>query len=198
MTELALPIEVPRVSSGEWGSLQYDPARDVYLALTELHAEHFETKPLSELSAPALVVVLDATVGITKVAPFQMRRPVGHAWSMFTHKMTYHDLPLLVEEAENADALDNCSKEGGCPIYKHLHDLSDLWQEEEPTAVEMFGYMKRQSWDLWSAVKWIADCCFPGIDYPVWTDAVTTGVLCWLLVGFGYIDSEEPFKGFDT
>lgn len=89
--------------------------------------------------------------------------------------------------------------------YKRLIKVSNV--------TDALHFLRDQAWDLWGAAPYIAHMIFLGLDLDELPDApglsvehdaivdgleYNTGVACWLLKSYGFVEDEEPFTGFDT
>jgi len=70
--------------------------------------------------------------------------------------------------------------------------------KDAKTVTDALHFLRSQSWDLWSAIPYIAKFVFPGLDMGNTCHEHEIGVLCWLLKSYDYVESDEPFKDWDT
>lgn len=80
------------------------------------------------------------------------------------------------------------------------------------TIEEVLRFMRMKAFDLWTAAEIVAEACFdnllvtapnapgfgPEMNQLVQSDNYTTGVYCYLLKHYKFVNSDEYFKNFDT
>jgi len=76
------------------------------------------------------------------------------------------------------------------PFYEILKNVK--------TVTDALHFLRSQAWDLWCGAPYIAKFIFPGLDLGETCREHETGVLCWLLKSYSYVESDEPFKDWDT
>ena len=105
------------------------------------------------------------------------------------------------------------AKEDGDDTTETEKVLLDLERFEGLKADRFFEILRDSAWDLWSAASFgqcMVNPAWEGGDAPLATGAgpewnariqegnVEVGLICAMLVDFGFVESSECFKGFDT
>lgn len=161
----------------EWGSCQYDTARQVYMELLKLELCYGKGPVITKLS-----------IKVGPVIPFE-----GEVLKSFKES---HLTDLAVWDSEGEDvselrtALEDVSNVAGA--FHFLRDWSwDLWSAAPYMAASTFPELNLDN---------VPDA--PGFG-PVFnvmaqSDNCRVGTICWLLKCYGFVEDDEPFQGFDT
>lgn len=115
---------------------------------------------------------------------------------------TFDILPGKVQRFEG-DILE-CFKESLCVDVVDPEvvgdDTSEIRKEFEhiSTVTEALHFFRSQAWDLWCAIPYIIPVVFPELKLGNVNPEHRISVECWLLKSYGFVEDDEPFKGWDT
>lgn len=100
----------------------------------------------------------------------------------------------LLEGLKNSFCIDVVDKEVvGDDTSEFRASLSGI-----KSVTDALHFLRGQCWDLWSAIPYIARVVFPELNLGEICHEHEVGVICWLLKSYGYVEDDEPFKGWDT
>ncbi|KKN52397.1 hypothetical protein LCGC14_0613140 [marine sediment metagenome] len=175
---------VERISSEvdmyTWGSFQYTSAAVMYHILCALEEQHNRAHVLENFKIE---------IG-SKITTMQS------VLKKFKEATTVHIQEFYEEEETTKECEDAEQKLSSCK-----------------TVTDMFRFLEELAWDLWGAAPYIASFVFPGLNVTEVADSPVVGPMikieacgenyriaacCWLLKSYGFVEDDEPFKGFST
>lgn len=99
-------------------------------------------------------------------------------------------------------------------VKSHREALGRITDCSDLKADELFEILRDLSWDLWGTANFLGQTMVnpayvsgappeapglgPEINVELQSNNIHIGLLCAMLVDFGYVESSECFKGFDT
>lgn len=161
----------------EWGSCQYNTARQVYMELLKL-----------ELCYGKGAVTTKLGIKVDPVIPFEgevlKNFKESHFEDLAKWEAMGEDMACLRVQLEDVRDITEA--------FHFLRDWSwDLWSVAPYIAAIVFP-------ELCLGKMPDAPGFGPMLSVMAQSDNCRVGVICWLLKSYGYVEDDEPFQGFDT